>query len=53
MADQKLASCPLYHRPKGRLGFAALDDDTVGWLQRTALASASDDMKPAQTKKLN
>jgi len=33
-----LASCPLYHPPKGTLGLAALDDYTVDWLQRTALS---------------
>jgi len=32
-----LASCPLYHLPNGTLGMAALDDDTVAWLQTIAL----------------
>jgi len=32
-----LASCSLYHPPNGTLGLAALDDDTVDWLKRTAL----------------
>jgi len=36
-ADHILASCPLYHPPNGTLGLAALDDDTVNWLKRTAL----------------
>jgi len=31
------ASCPLYHRPNATLGLAALDDDAVDWLKRTAL----------------
>jgi len=37
MADHILASCPLYHSPNGTLGLAAVDDDTVDWLQTTAL----------------
>jgi len=47
-ADQILASCPLYHPPYGTLGLAALDDDTVDWLKRTALTS---DDNIVQTKK--
>jgi len=37
-ADHILASCPLYHPLKGTLGLAALDDDTVDWLQTIALS---------------
>jgi len=37
-ADHILTSCPLYHSPKGTLGLAALDDDTVDWLQTTTLS---------------
>jgi len=37
MADHILASCPLYHHPNGTVGLAALDDDTVDWLQITSL----------------
>jgi len=37
MADHILVSCPLYHPPNGILGLAALDDDTVDWLQRREL----------------
>jgi len=37
-ADHILASSLLYHLPKGTLGLAALDDDTVDWLLRTALS---------------
>jgi len=48
-ADHMLASCPLYHPPNGTLGLAALDDDSVDWLQTTALAP--DNTKSAQTKK--
>jgi len=36
-ADHILASCLLYHRTNGTLGLAALDDNTVDWLKRTAL----------------
>jgi len=36
-ADHILASCPLYHLSNGTLRLAALDDDTVDWLKRTAL----------------
>jgi len=36
-ADHILASCPLYHPPNGTLGLAALDDNTVDWLQTTEL----------------
>jgi len=35
--DHILASCYLYQSPNGKLGLAALDDDTVDWLKRTAL----------------
>jgi len=28
---------PVYHPPNGTLGLAALDDDSVNWLKRTAL----------------
>jgi len=35
--DHILASCPLYHLISGTLGLAALDDDTVDWLQATEL----------------
>jgi len=37
MADHILASCPLYQPPNGTLRLATLDDDTVDWLQTTAL----------------
>jgi len=37
-ADHILASCLLYHPPKGTLGLAALDHNTVDWLQRTAVS---------------
>jgi len=33
-----IASCPPYHSPKGTLGLAALDDDSVDWLQKTVLS---------------
>jgi len=36
-ADHILASCLLYHPPNGTLGLAALDDDTLDWLQITEL----------------
>jgi len=36
-ADHILAFCPLYHPPNETLGLAALDDDTVVWLQTTKL----------------
>jgi len=36
-ADHILASCLLYHPLNGTLGLAALDDDTVDWLQTIAL----------------
>jgi len=36
--DHILASCPIYNPPKRALGLAAFDDDTVDWLQRTALS---------------
>jgi len=36
-ADHILASCPMYHPPNGTLSLAARDDDTVNWLQTTAL----------------
>jgi len=48
MADHVLAFCPMYHPPNETLGLAALDDDTVDWLQTTELAS---DRRSAQTKK--
>jgi len=35
-SDHILASCPVYHLPNGTFGLAALDDDTVDWLKRTA-----------------
>jgi len=34
-----LASCPLYHPPKGTLGLAALVDDTIDWLKEQHSAS--------------
>jgi len=34
-ADHILASCPLYHLLIDTLGLAALDDNTVNWLQTT------------------
>jgi len=37
-ADHILASCPLYHPPNGTLSLVALDDDTVNWLETTALS---------------
>jgi len=37
-ADHILAPCPLYYPPKGTLGLEALNDDTVDWLNRTALS---------------
>jgi len=37
-ADHILASCSMYHPFKGTLVLAALDDDTVDWLQRAALS---------------
>jgi len=37
-ADQIIASCLLYHLPNETLGLAALDDDALVWLQRTALS---------------
>jgi len=33
-----VASCSLYHLPKGTLSLVALEDDTVDWLQTTALS---------------
>jgi len=36
-ADHILASCPQYHPPNGTLDLAALDDDTVDWLQTSEL----------------
>jgi len=35
-ADHILASCSLYHPSNGKLGLAALDDDTVDWLKTTS-----------------
>jgi len=35
-ADHTLASCLLYYHPNGILDLAALDEDTVDWLQTTA-----------------
>jgi len=32
-----LASFPLYHPPNGALGLAALNNDTMDWLQTIAL----------------
>jgi len=40
-----------HHPPKRTLGLAALDDDTVEWLQPTTVYSAFDDAKSAHTKK--
>jgi len=37
-ADHKLASCLMYHPPNGTLGLAAVDDDTVDWLKKTAFS---------------
>jgi len=36
-ADHILACCLLYHPPNRALGLAALDNNTVDWLKRTAL----------------
>jgi len=33
-----LAFCSTYHPPKRALGLVTLDDDTVDWLQKTALS---------------
>jgi len=49
-ADHILASCPLCHPPKGTLGLVDLDDDTVNWLQRTALSI--DDVKLVKRRKI-
>jgi len=38
-ADYILASCPLYHPPNGTLGLAAIDDDTMDWIQTQKFAS--------------
>jgi len=37
MTDHILASCHLYHPLNETFGLAALDDDTVDWLQATEL----------------
>jgi len=36
-ADHIPPSCLLYYPPKGTFGLAALDNNTVDWLQTTAL----------------
>jgi len=49
LANYKTAD-PLYHPLKGTLDLATLDDDTVDWLQRTALSIWW--LNSTQTKKI-